>query len=277
MSIGSLTITGSPFVPSYGRPMKKLIPVALSLLVLVGCEGGADRGPREADSERFGGRAGVTDAPPSQCSNQEEVTGDEDKRIGGELTGDVDGDDQPDSVNLSFDEEGKVGCQAFLVAEVGDTSVVAPIWEVGSQGGLPRPRLHGIAEINGDEGLEILVDEVAGASTQFVAVYTYDEGSIEKIEPRGVPDGLFAYGGSVGHIEAAGCAQGGDIVVSQALPGETRGSLNNSLYDVTRRFFSALGDAYTRERVERHREVPLKELDRFEEFGTAPFGNCPAR
>jgi hypothetical protein len=197
-------------------------------------------------------------------------------RIGGELSGDIDGDDQPDSVTLSFDEEGDVGCQAFLVAELGDTSVVAPIWELGREGGLPRPRLHGLAQVDDEAGFEIIVDEVAGASTQFVAVYGYDEGSIEKLEAKGVADGLFAYGGSVGHIEAAGCAAGGDIVVSQALPGQTRRSLNNSLYDVTRRFFSASGAAYERDRVERHRDVPLKNLERFDEFGTAPFENCPA-
>jgi hypothetical protein len=256
--------------------VKKLALLVFCFLALPACDGGADRGPRDADSERFGGRSGVTDAPPSQCSNQDEAVNDDGNQIGGELTGDVDGDDQTDSVSLSLDESGEVGCEAFLVIDTGESRVAGSIWEVGAQGGLPQPRLHGLAQVDGEAGLEILVDEVAGASTQFVAVYTYDEGLVEKIEPRGVPDGLFAYGGSVGHIEGAGCASGGDIVVSQAIPGGTRRSLNRSLYDVTRRYFTRVGEAYTRERVERHRAVPLKDLDRFDEFGSGPFGNCPA-
>jgi hypothetical protein len=257
--------------------MKKLEASLLSLLfVLTACDGETSGTPARPPDRSESASREPRSVPPA-CPNQNEVAADDGRQIGGELTGDVDGDDQADRVRLTLDAEAEVGCQAFLAVDLGASSVVAPIWETGPQGGLPQPRLHSLVQVDSEGGLEILVDEVAGASTQFVAVYIYDDGSIEKIEPRGVPDGLFAYGGSVGHIEATGCASGGDIVVSQALPGETRRSLNRSLYDVTRRYFTRVGEAYTRERVERQRDVPLKNLDRFDEFGSGPFGNCPSR
>ena len=257
--------------------MKKLRAVVLSLLfVLAACNGGTsgtpDRPPNRSESASRKPRS----VPPPSCSNQDEVTGDESNRIGGELTGDVDGGSEPDAVSLLFDSNGEIGCQAFLSIDLGETLVVAPVWEVGPQGGLPQPRLHALVQVDGNPGFEILVDEAAGASTQFVAVYRYNEGGIERIEPEGVPQGLFPYGGSVGHIEGAGCASGGDIVVSQAVPSATRRALAKSLYDVTRRYFTASGDGYTRDRVERHNDVPLKNIDRFDEFGSGPFGTCPA-
>jgi hypothetical protein len=246
-------------------------------MLTAACDGGTsgtpDRPPNRSESAS---REPRSVSPTSCISTEEGIPAYDAEQIGGELTGDINGDSESDVIRLMFASELEVGCQALLEIDVDETRSVVPIWEIGPQGGLPRPRLHSLAQVDGEAGLEILVDEASGASTQFVAVYTYEGTRINQIEPPGVQDGLFPYGGSVGHIEAAGCAAGGDIVVSQAVPSATRRALATSLYDVTRRYFTASGEAYTRERVERHNDVPLKNLDRFDEFGSGPFGNCPA-
>ena len=88
-------------------------------------------------------------------------------------------------------------------------------------------------------------------------------------------NGLFPFGGSVGHIEAVGCDPDGALVVTQALPGGSREDLGKQVYDVTRRSYRLEGSELEPVDLERT-EAPIEKLDRFPEFAAGPFGTCPA-
>ena len=169
---------------------------------------------------------------------------------------------------------------AFIVVELGNVTVVAaPVWEVGAEGGLPQPRIHGFIDIDGRPGTEVLVDEAAGASTQFVGAFAAVEEDLERVTAEGgvapgagpVAD-LFPYGGSVGHIEAVDCTTDG-IVVSTATPSGSSADAGSVAYEVERRFFSFDGVDLEEEDVETE-TVPIEELNRFPEYESSPFGNC---
>lgn len=200
------------------------------------------------------------------------MTSDPSARIGGSLHGDVDGDDRPDEVSIAFDESGELGCQAFLVVEgSGDNAVVA-IESFDSAYGLPQPRLNTLAEVDLVPGSEMVVDLVAGASTQFVGLFTMTERGVARVEIEGDEfpvDDLFPYGGSVGHVEASNCAEEeGTVVISSATP-------RGDEYRVTRTFFTFEGSTprIALSSTERER-VAFEELGRFPEYESSPFGGC---
>ena len=201
-----------------------------------------------------------------------------------ELTADIDGNGVEDRVTLQTRLSNPEGCQAFVVADVLDEAgngvvVSEPIWESGSQGGLPQPRLNSAVEITGQPGLEILVDEMSGASTQFVGAFTFVDGTLERIEApeatediwSGAAEGVFPYGGSVGHIEGADCHADGGIVVSAALPA---GPAANT-YVVVRRYFDIEGAELTLRDTERPIATAKEVFEDFPEFRASPFGSCP--
>jgi hypothetical protein len=215
---------------------------------------------------------GATPDTASRCPNEGEVTSDPSARIGGSLHGDVDGDGNPDDVSLAFDESGALGCQAFLVVEGSDESSVLAIESFDRAFGLPQPRLNTLAEVDTVPGSEVAVDLVAGASTQFVGLFTMTGGELARVEVRGdefPTDDLFPYGGSVGHVEASDCAEAaGTIVISSAMP-------RGDDYQVTRRFFSFQGTTPRVELSSTERDrVAFEDLGRFPEYGSSPFGGC---
>jgi hypothetical protein len=215
------------------------------------------------------------------CPNQDAVADNDELRSGGVLTGDVTGDDSEDRVSVRLDPEGRSGCEAFLVVESGNSVVAGSISGVGKEGGLIEPSLNSLAEINGDNGLEVVINEAAGASTQFVGVFTLEgegfarvmvEGG-EKELWTGATRGLFPFGGSVGHIEAVDCAPAG-IVVTSGTPAEGRAALEKGIYSVVRRVLEVRGATLGSVDVVRGK-VPIDELARrFPEFESSPFGSC---
>lgn len=217
-----------------------------------------------------------TDSPTqdaaSRCPNEAEVTSDPSARIGGALQGDVDGDGSPDDVSLAFDDRGALGCQAFLVVEDSGESAVLAIESFDRAFGLPQPRLNRLAEVDRAPGSEVAVDLVAGASTQFVGLFTMTGGELARVEVPGdefPADDLFPYGGSVGHVEASDCAGApGTIVISTATP-------KGDDYQVTRRFFRFKGSTPRVEPSSTERDrVAFEELGRFPEYRSSPFGGC---
>jgi hypothetical protein len=180
-----------------------------------------------------------------------------------------------------LDPEGPSGCDAFLVVDSGTSVVAGPIAGVGSEGGLTDPSLNSLAEINGDDGLEVVINEAAGASTQFVGVFTLKgegfgrvmvEGGERELWP-GATRGLFPFGGSVGHIEAVDCA-GAGIVVTSGTPAAGRAALEKGIYSVVRRVLEIEGATLGTVDVVRAK-VPIEELAQsFPEFETSPFGSC---
>jgi hypothetical protein len=208
----------------------------------------------------------------SRCPNEAEVTSGPSARIGGSLRGDVDADGSPDDVSLAFDDTGARGCQAFLVVEGSGESAVLAIESFDRAFGLPQPRLNRLAEVDSAPGSEIAVDLVAGASTQFVGLFTMTGGELARVEVEGdefPADDLFPYGGSVGHVDASDCAgEPGTIVISTATP-------KGDDYQVTRRFFRFQGSTPRVEPSSTERDrVAFEELGRFPEFRSSPFGGC---
>ncbi|HEV3472933.1 MAG TPA: hypothetical protein VG408_06965 [Actinomycetota bacterium] len=208
------------------------------------------------------------------CPNQTEATTDTDPVASTDVTG----DGTEDPVHIVTDDDGSEGCRAFLVVHVDGGAASEPIWLTGRQGGLEEPRINSFVQIDERQGLEILVDEMSGASTQFVGAFTFVDGRLERIEPpekagdiwSGSADGLFPYGGSVGHIEGADCAEEGGIVVSAALPA---GPAANT-YVVARRFFEVEGAELTLRDTERTVATAEEVFDDFPEFRASPFGSC---
>lgn len=196
----------------------------------------------------------------------------------GEVEADFDGDGQQDVAHLVLDDSGERGCRAFLVARTASIEGSEPIWKNGAQGGLEQPRINSVAEIDGRAGLEILVDEMAGASTQFVGAFTFVDGRLERIEPpesaddiwSGSADGVFPYGGSVGHIEGADCHPDGGIVISAALPA---GPSANT-YVVARRFFDIEDAEVSLRDTERAVATSKGVFEDYPEFRASPFGSC---
>ena len=220
-------------------------------------------------------------ATVSTCENEATVVADPARQVGGSTSADVDGDEALDDVFIAADSSAPAECAAFIVARLatGETTS-APIWEIGRTGGLPQPRIHGMIDVDGVPGSEILVDEAAGASTQFVGVYVISDGDLVEVTVDGtLPSGsvaetsdLFAYGGSVGHLDAVDCADEG-IVVSSATPSSDQDEQAEGIYDVERHFYLFEGSKLEREDVVREK-LPVDEIDSLPEFGGSLFGSC---
>lgn len=215
------------------------------------------------------------------CANEDAVASDPVRQIGPSTEADIDGDDVADRVSLAADPSGPEGCRTFLVIKLGSASTVAaPVWEIGSQGGLPQPRVHGFIDIDGRPGAEVVVDEAAGASTQFVGAFVLAGEELRRItiagdpEPETAPGGsdLFPYGGSVGHLSAVDCTEDG-VVISAATPGTEPGDAGTGNYDIERRFYTLDGSVLKKGDVEVH-HVPIDQLERFREYAAGPFGSC---
>jgi len=116
-----------------------------------------------------------------------------------------------------------------------------------------------------------VVDIAAGASTQFVGVFTVREGELVRVEIEGQPSpvgALISYGGSVGHLAAVDCAGTGRVVLSNARP-------RGSSYLVTRRFYDARKAVWVLERGAGTRsQVPFRRIGSLPEFSAGPFFGC---
>lgn len=253
--------------------MRQLVLVVCLCLFVVACDNQpAEKTPTERVSPLV---SNETDG----CDNQKAAIESGWLDQEGQVEADFDGDGQQDRAHLVLDDSGERGCRAFLVARTASVEGSEPIWKNGPQGGLEQPRINSVAQIDGRGGLEILVDEMAGASTQFVGAFTFMDGTLERIEPpesagdiwSGSADGVFPYGGSVGHIEGADCHPDGGIVISAALPA---GPAANT-YVVARRFFDIEGAEVTLRDTERAVATSKGVFEDYPEFRASPFGSCP--
>lgn len=271
----------------------RLLFAIFGLAVLVGCSsnGGPDASSRPTDKEvkpSENPSPAVSVASPSStetllpsasaptlgCENGSSIASNHDLILPGSLRGDVDGDGSPDTVTIALDPQGGEGCRAFLVLRLAASTLLAPIPQWEPTPALPAPHLNSLVEITPDSGSEIVVDVTAGASTQFEGVYTVLAGRLVPVMVTGTPSqGLFAYGGSVGHLDGQACTPGGSVVISSAVvvgPSGVR-------YRVVRRFFRASGNLLTYEpdRTQR-RDLRLSAMQHLPEFFGAPFARCPS-
>lgn len=266
--------------------MRRGLAVAVAVALAIGACDSAGPAPPAATSTRaettLGPEGSPSPTPAMKCPNQAAATVAPRAGSGPPLTGDVDGDGAEDRVSLAIDEDGPPGCRSFVVVETAAATVAAPAdpGAAETQRGLPSPSLNSLVAIDGD-GLEIVVDVEAGASTRFVGIFTMKSGVLARVETRGPRPGyfggdpatadLFGYGGSVGHIDAVDCLGDASVVVSSAVPADEAGTN----YAVERRFFAFEGFflSLVRPRTERH-TIPLEDIERFPEFGRSPFGSC---
>ena len=278
---------------TWTSPAARWFPPVAALLLLVSCSGDAPPerelppGVTEGTPDIGVGTATATPSPTAsqlaaECPNEARAF-DPAFQLGTSATADVNGDGVQDQVRLAVDaSSSNTACSAFVVVGIGGgtTIIGAPVWEIGSQGGLPNPRIHGFVDIDGRPGDEILIDEAAGASTQFVGAFVVIDDDLQRITVKGgtgasdvsgVAD-LFPYGGSVGHVEAADCTDEG-VVVSVATPSFEQGDAAEGIYEVERRHFVFEGSVLEKESVEVH-DVPIDQLERFPEYGASPFGSC---
>lgn len=271
-------------------------PLALVLCLAVACSGdgepeagelppGVVEGSPTVGVGTFAPSSSPTSAPPTaaaQCANEAAVATDPSKQTGASVAADVDGDGVSDDIHIALDGAGGEGCAAFLVVETGaGATVAAPIWEVGAQGGLPAPRINTFIDIDDRAGTEVIVDEAAGASTQFVGAFVYLDDDLNRVTVEdgvgteaevGGASGLFPYGGSVGHLSMVDCT-GQGVVIATATPSTEPGAAEEGIYEYRRRFYSFDGSVLVKEDTEIH-ELPTTGFNRFPEYGGSPFGNC---
>lgn len=209
---------------------------------------------------------------PTRCPNQNHAV-EQGELLGGKVRGDVDGDGSPDVVYLVSDPEGSFDCRSFLVADTARGRIATPTNEQGLEYGLPIPRIHSLADIDGSGGEEILVDLEQGASTQFIGIFTVLDGGLERVRVAENSDfgNLFPYGGSVGHLEASNCAGHPDADVSVAVA-----TANTTDYTIRTRLYEMKGAILVP--LPRADQPPISvgtHLDQSEGFATSPFGDCP--
>lgn len=208
----------------------------------------------------------------SECSNEEATVYAPAHRSPGALRGDVDGDGRSEVVWLAVDERAEEGCQLFVAVASGSVVRSLPIVQPELNLALSPPALDTLAAIDTEPGLEIVVDLVMGASTRFVGVFGMQSGDLTRFRfegPNTLPPDLFAYGGSVAHLDGVDCVRPqGTIVLSSASPRPDR-------YEILRRFYRVTRGSSTPlpPRTERH-TVEARSLNRFSELASAPFASC---
>ncbi|MDQ3656738.1 MAG: hypothetical protein M3457_16890 [Chloroflexota bacterium] len=173
---------------------------------------------------------------------------------------------------LAVDRRAKPGCQLFLAATSGSMTGSLAIEQPEMDLALIPPALNGLAAIDAEPGLEVVVDLVTGASTRFVGLFGAPTGALRRVEIDGsstAPADLFAYGGSVAHLDGVDCVRPqGTIVVSSASPTANRYAVLSRYYRV------ADGRSTPLPARTKRRTVRAGALGSFPELMSAPFAGC---
>jgi hypothetical protein len=246
----------------------RLRVAVVGVLLMAACSDGQPATPRVAPS------AVLSPSPSFDCSNQAEIIADPEARGPGTLNADVDGDGESDEVSLAIDEDAAdLECRFFLVVETVEGAHSVTIDQEGLATELQAPSLVTAAQVDAAGGLEVVVRLLGGASTDFSGVFTYTGDELRRVSVEGGPSGdLFPSGGTVAHVEGSDCADGGLVVISEALANGPPGS-----YEVTRRFFEPADDELQiRRDLTEKLSLEEAELSQLPEFRSPPFGSCPA-
>lgn len=242
--------------------------VAVRFLLVVSVVASACNGDGEPDARSTSPSPDEAVAEETfDCPNQGDAIA---REPDGSLRGDVTGDGAPDGVSLVKDPEGPEGCAAFIVVVSDSSRSSVPIEQEAVTTELGLPSLRGLVELDGEEGLEIVVGLIAGASTELFGAWGAAGGSLDRIaveDAGGDIGNLFPSGGSVGHVEASDCSGDGEVVIS-------RGAPQGGGYRVTRTFLEAQDGTFVKVRRERERIDSGAGFDRFPEFLASPFGSC---
>lgn len=245
-------------------PMSPLARLLLAVVLLTpACSPQSASGPGPAPREPRAQPFSMSECPGVKAA---EIS----RPPGPSSSGDIDGDGRPDRVYLVVDRTEEPGCRALVVVR-GRASLAAAALDDGVVSfELGLPRLSSLVNIDSEEGLEVVVDVALGASTAFVGVFSMASGRLESVRlPRlpNIPTGLFAHGGSVGHLDAVDCRR--DLVMISSAVAQGRG------YAVTRRFVEPRGARWRlRASLTERSSIRPHHIARFEEFSAAPFSSC---
>jgi hypothetical protein len=197
--------------------------------------------------------------------------------VGDSLEGDLRGDGRSTRAMILGDEERPLRCRYFLAVGYPEgTASYAPIEAAKS---LPYdiPSLLMAVEIDGQPGLEVVVDLGGPMHPHRTGqVFTFEGPALvaTRIEPaqlEGIPPILFPLGGEF----AAGvdcAAEPGAIVLT--VGGLAEGGTDDSHYDVTRTFYRAEGGRFVETRRETHTIEVGTERERWPELADDPFRSC---
>lgn len=242
-------------------------PLARLLLAVVllapACSPQSASGPRPVPREPRAQTFSMSECPGVKAA---EIS----RPPGPSSSGDVDGDGHSDSVYVVVDRAGEPGCSALVVVSSRASLEAAALDDGVVSFELGLPRLSSLVNIDSEEGLEVVVDIAVGASTAFVGVFSMASGRLERVRSTrlpNIPAGLFAHGGSVGHLDAVDCRR--KLVMISSAVSQGRG------YEVTRRFLEPGGDRWRlRGSLTTRSSIRPQHIARFEEFSAAPFSSC---
>jgi hypothetical protein len=210
-----------------------------AVLLAAGCGGGS-------------GSGGAT-GPGSGCTPR-----------GAAVSGDVDGDLTSDSTRLYSCPGGY-----SIVVDGSSGTVMAELTA-------RRPRLAGLAKIDGEAGLEIVVETGNPPKSGTIALFSERRGRLlpMSILPADIPGFPFG-GGRIRHaIDCTGGPGSRRVVSAEAIRNGSDQIVTRYYYDVTGLQFLA---DLNPEGVHAHQRIPSAELEqRFPEFGLPPFGSCMA-
>ncbi len=186
------------------------------------------------------------------------------------MPGDIDGDGRSDRVSLFVDRTAEPGCVALVVVRDRDGIDAVALNDGLISFELGLPRVSSLVDIDSARGLEIVIDVAQGASTAFVGVFSMASGRLERVRPPplpNIPTGMFAHGGSVGHLDAVDCR--GNLIMVSSASSQGRG------YEVIRRFLEPRGPRWRlRRSLTERSSVRPRRIARFEEFSAPPFSSC---
>jgi hypothetical protein len=242
--------------------------VVAMLLLMAACNEQQRGAPEVAPSEV------LSPSPSFDCPNQAEVIADAEAYSAGALNADVDGDGESDEVSLAIDEgAADPECRYFLVVKTNGALQSLAIEQEGLEGSLRAPSLVTAGQIDGVDGLEVVVSLLSGASTDFSGVFTSEDGALRRVGIEGGPAGdLFPSGGSVVQVAGSDCTSDGGVVISEAIASGPPGR-----YEVSRRFYEPADDELQISRDLTEELVLVEaELSQLPEFRSPPFGSCPA-
>jgi hypothetical protein len=191
-----------------------------------------------------------------------------------ESQGDVDGDGSADEVRVVRLDGGPPGCRHFLVAETSAGQLVTPTNDPGVEHSLEEPRIAALVQVDGQGGLEVLVDLERGAATQFLGLFAVWEGALRRVTVQDpfAPGGLLPYGGSAGRLEVSDCAEQdrADISISVASADPEGYTIETRLFDLDGARLRPLAPGA---------QPPLRsgvDLETTDTFASSPFGSCPS-
>jgi hypothetical protein len=237
-----------------------------ALLVLLSLATGCD------NSESPDSEPPRSDTPSTECSNEGELRADKSARRGG-MRGDVTDNGAADEVFIAVDEGAEIGCRALLFVRSDEGTSAASLDIEDTDLGLGLPALAGLRQIDGDGGSDVIVNMAAGASTLFAGVFTFADGGLEQVRIEGSQppaENLFAHGGGVAQLSAAGCATDAAVLISTAVAEGRRYRVDRHTYEFHDGVLTRIPalDETERRRLER---IPRS----FPEFAGPPFSNCP--